>query len=53
MSLNNELCKTRRFLININPAEIKYYPFMITLDKCNGDCNTLREISGKILSQTK
>ena len=53
MSLNNGLCKTRRFLIDLNPVEIKYYPFMITLDKFNENYNTLREISGRILSQTK
>ena len=28
-------------LINLNSVEIKYYPFMIILDKCNGSCNVL------------
>ena len=23
-------------LIDLNPAELNYYPFMISLDKCNG-----------------
>ena len=48
MPLNNEQCKTRPFLINLNPLEVKYYPFLITLDKCNGNCNTLNNISDKI-----
>ena len=26
------------FLIDLSPVELKYYPFMITLDKCNGSC---------------
>ena len=28
-------------LIDLNPVELKYHPFMISLDKCNGSCNTL------------
>ena len=28
-------------LIDLNPAEVKYYPFMISLDKCTGRCNVL------------
>ena len=25
----------------IYPAELKYYPFMISLNKCTGSCNVL------------
>ena len=31
----------RPALIDMNPNELKYYPFMISLDKCTGSCNTL------------
>ena len=31
----------RPILIDVNPVELKYYPFMISLDKCNGSCNIL------------
>ena len=31
----------RLTLIDLNPAQLKHYPFMITLDKCNGSCNVL------------
>ena len=31
----------RPTFINLNPVEIKYYPFMISLDNCNGSCNVL------------
>ena len=41
LSLNNKLCKVRPTLIDLNPVELKYYPFMISLDKCNGSCNVL------------
>ena len=44
MSLNNEQSKIRLFLIYLNLVELKYYPYMITLDQCNGACSTLIEI---------
>ena len=28
-------------LIDLSPVELKYYPFMIGLDKCNESCNAL------------
>ena len=35
LSSNNEACTIGPFRIDLNPAELKYYPFMISLDKCN------------------
>ena len=49
----NEECKTRLFLIDLNSAELKYYPFMISLDKCCRSFNTLREMSNKICVPSK
>ena len=31
MTLNNEQCKTRPTLIDSNPVELNYYPFIISL----------------------
>ena len=31
----------RPTLIGLSPVEFKYYPFMISLDKCAGSCNVL------------
>ena len=31
----------RPTLIDTNPVELKFYPFMISLDKCTGSCNVL------------
>ena len=31
----------RPTLINMNPVELKYYPFMVSLNKCTGSCNVL------------
>ena len=39
--LNDEPCKVRPTVINLNPVELEYYPFMISLDKCTGSCNVL------------
>ena len=53
MSLNNGQFKTRAFLVDLNPIELKYYPCIIPLDKCNPNCNTLGEISGRICTPNK
>ena len=31
----------RHTVIDLNPVELKYYQFMISLDKCTGSCNVL------------
>ena len=31
----------RPALVNMNPVELKYNPFMISLNKCTGSCNAL------------
>ena len=46
---------TRLFLIDLNPVDLKYYPFMISLHKCGGSCNSVNDLATKIcvLSKTK
>ena len=39
--LNDELCMVRPTIIYMNPVELKYYPFVISLNKCIGSCNVL------------
>ena len=39
--LNDEPCLVRRTFIDLSPAELEYYPFMISLDTCTGSCNFL------------
>ena len=41
LSLNDKPCIVRPTLINLNSVEVKYYPFMISLDKCSESCNVL------------
>ena len=45
----------RPTLIDLNPVELNYYPFMIILDKYSGCCNSVDDLSAKIciLSKTK
>ena len=44
VSLNNEPCTIRPTLINLNPTELNYYPFMISLDKCSRSCNAADDL---------
>ena len=37
--LNDEPCMVRPTLIDTNPVEFKYCPFMIRSNKCTGSCN--------------
>ena len=53
LSLNNERCETRTALIDLNPVELNYYQFMISLDKCNGSCSILTVYLAKFVSQNK
>ena len=48
ISLNCEQCKPRLCLIDWNPVEFKYNPFITILDKCNWSCNTFIEIFSRI-----
>ena len=41
LSLNDEPCMVRPTLIDLNSVELKYYPFIISLDKYTGSCNVL------------
>ena len=39
--LNGEPFIVRPTLIDMNPNELKYYPFIVSLNKCAGSCNVL------------
>ena len=52
ISYNNHLWIIIPTLIDLNYNEynqgLRYYPFMVNLDRCNGSCNTLANPSGRI-----
>ena len=45
--LNEQQYMVRPTIFDMNPVELKYYSFMISLNKCTGGCNVL---STKIMS---
>ena len=48
----NQLCIVRPTFIDLNPTKFNYHPFMISLDKCNGSCNAVDNLSTKIYKST-
>ena len=48
-------CMVRPTIIDLNPVELKYYPFMISFDNCSRSCNSFNDLSSKIcvLSKTE
>ena len=53
LSLSNEGCMASPTLINLNPIEFNYYPFLISLDKCNGSCVPANDLSTKVRVPSK
>ena len=43
----------RPTVIDLNPVELKYYPFMVSLDKRSGSCNAVDDLSTKICVSSK
>ena len=43
----------RPTLFYLNPVELKYHPFMISLDKYSGSCNSVDGLSTKICIPNK
>ena len=41
--MNNQECKTKTKIININNNEPVFYPFSIKVNKCSGSCNNIND----------
>ena len=41
--MNNQKCKIRSEIINVNTNEPMLYPYSITINKCKGFCNTVND----------
>ena len=48
ISMNNEECKVRPEIININSHEPSFYPYSVKLSKCSGSCNNINDSYGKL-----
>ena len=43
ISMNNQACKVRPEIININSIEPLFYPFSIKKSKCSGSYNNIND----------
>ena len=51
--MNNQLCMVRQKLIDLNRDEPYYYPFIISMIRCNGSFNTVQEdVNFKVFNLT-
>ena len=48
VSMNNQKCKVRPEIVNVNIDEPVFYPFSIKTSKCSGSCNTINDPYAKI-----
>ena len=48
VSMNNQKCKVRPEIVNVNIDEPVFYPFSIKTSKCSGSCNTINDHYAKI-----
>ena len=46
--MNNQECKARTEMININNNEPVFYPFRIKVNKCSGSCNNINDPYAKL-----
>ena len=47
-SMNNQECKIRPEIINVNTNEPMFYPYNIKIGKCKGSCNTINDQYAKL-----
>ena len=48
VSINNQECKIRTQIINLDTNEPMFYPYSIKINKCKDSCNTVNDPYAKI-----
>ena len=48
VSMNNQECKVRPQIVNVNSDEPVFYPFSIRTSKCSGSCNNINNPYAKM-----
>ena len=48
ISMNNQECKVRPQIVNVNSDEPVFYPFSIKTSKCSGSCNNINNPYAKL-----
>ena len=43
VSMNNQECKVRPEIVNVNSKEPVFFPFSIRTSKCSGSCNNIND----------
>ena len=43
ISINNQNCKIRPKIVNLNSEEPFFFPFSIKISKCSGSCNNMND----------
>ena len=46
--MNNQECKVRPEVININSNEPLFYPYSVKISKCSGSCNNINDPYAKL-----
>ena len=48
ISMNNQECKVRPQIVNVNGDDPVFFPFSIKTSKCSGSCNNINDPYGKM-----
>ena len=48
VSMNNQECKVRPEIVNVNSDEPVFFPFSIRASKCNDSCNSINDPYAKL-----
>ena len=48
VSMNNQKCKVRHKIFDINSDSPMFYPFSVKVNKCSGNCNNINDPYAKI-----
>ena len=48
ISMNNQECKVRPEIVNVNSNEPVFYPFSIKTSKCSDSCNNINDPYAKL-----
>ena len=48
VSMNNQQCMVGPRLIDLNPDELHYYSFLVNIEVCNRNYNTVQDAFGRI-----
>ena len=46
--MNNQGCRIRPAIINVNSNEPRFYPYSIEANKCSGSCNNINDPYAKL-----